>query len=79
MKDSKVLLSTDPRGRIIEGVISGALYPGMVVQITAVAMDGNGRHTWGVYDRDADGDHPQGPIGILLERGEGYDYQTAYS
>jgi len=79
MKGSKVLITEEPRGRIKAGIVSGALLPGTIVQKTAVAADGNGLHTWGVYDRAADGERPAGAYAILLERGEGYTYATAYT
>jgi len=78
MKGSKVLITEEPRGRIKAGIISGALLPGTIVQQTT-APDGNSLATWGVYNRSADGNRPAGPIAVLLERGEGYTYATAYT
>jgi len=80
MKGTRVLITEEPRGRFVEGVVSGTPAPGTIMQIkAATAMDGNGRHTWEAYNRDADGNRPQGPLAVLLERGEGYDYETAYA
>ena len=72
MRGSRVLISENPRGRFLEGIVDGTPKPGTLMQVAATAVDGNGRHTWGVYDRDADGDNPAGPLAVLLERGEGY-------
>ena len=79
MKGSKINITENPRGRQLEGIVSGTPKPGTLMQILAgTAMDGNGRHTWEAYNRDADGDNPAGPLAVLLERGEGYTYATAY-
>lgn len=79
MKGSKILLSEEPRGRFLEGVVSGTPLPGTIMQIVAgTAMNDRGRHTWEVYNRSADGEQPQGPFAVLLERGEGYIYSDAY-
>ena len=79
MRGSRVLISENPRGRFLEGIVDGTPKPGTLMQVAATAVDGNGRHTWGVYDRDADGDNPAGPLAVLLERGEGYTYESAYT
>lgn len=79
MRGNKILITENPRGRFIGGVISGTPLPGTIMQILAgTAVNGNGDHTWTAYNRSADGDNPQGPYALLLERGEGYDYETAY-
>jgi hypothetical protein len=72
MRGNKIVISDEPKGRFIEGIVDGTPKPGTWMQVSAVAVDGNGRHTWGVYDRNADGDNPAGPLAILCERGEGY-------
>lgn len=80
MKGSAVVISEEPRGRFVEGVVEGTPLPGTIMQRkAATAVDNNGRHTWVVYNRDADGDRPAGAIAVLLERGEGYTYETAYT
>lgn len=71
MRGNAILITEDPRGRRKEGVIDGTPKPGTLMQVMAVAVDANGHHTWGVYDRDADGDNPAGPLAVLLEKGEG--------
>lgn len=79
MRGSTVVITENPRGRFIEGVVSGTPKPGTIMQLTTTAVDGNGRHTWVVFNRDADGNRPAGPLAVLLERGEGYTYDTAYT
>lgn len=67
-KGNGILVSTDNRGRIMEGKVDGALLPGTVVQIKASTEPVSGlAFTWEAYNRAADGDRPQGPIGVLLE------------
>lgn len=79
MHGNKINITENPRGRFIGGVVSGTPLPGTIMQIEAgTAVNGNGDHTWVVFNRDADGDRPLGPLAVLLERGEGYDYETAY-
>lgn len=65
-RGSGIIVNAEPRGRFLEGIISGTPKPGTAMQIDfSVALQG-GRHTWVVYNRDADGNRPAGPIGILL-------------
>lgn len=54
--------------------------PGTILQIdTSVALKG-GRHTYKIYNRDADGDRPAGPLVVLLEdRLQGRLTTTAYA
>lgn len=81
MRGNAILITEDPRGKFLSGVIDGTPRPGMIMQVQATAVNSNGHHTWGVYDRDADGDNPAGPLAVLLEKGEGvapfsYDSST---
>lgn len=57
-----------PKGRFIEGIIDAGITPkpGTAMQIDpSQAMQG-GRHVWTLYNRDADGNMPKGPLAILL-------------
>ena len=72
MRGNTILITENPRGRTLQGIVDGTPKPGNIMQVMAVAVDANGNHTWGVYDRSADGDNPAGPLAVLLERGEGY-------
>jgi len=62
-----IIVSADPKGEFMEGYITTAEKPGTIVQIDpSVALKG-GRHTYVVYNRDADGDQPKGAFWVLLE------------
>jgi hypothetical protein len=77
MLGSKVLITGEPKGRVMNGLVSGTPKPGTVMQMKAATEPVSGRYTWEVYDQAADGNRPGGPIGVLLEKGEGYSYATA--
>lgn len=49
MGNNVVVIS--PHGRKLESIISGALQPGIVVQIQAATEPVNGRHTYEAYNR----------------------------
>jgi len=75
-----ILVSGHPGGRFLGGIISGTPKPGTVMQIKSATEKVGGLFTYEVYNRDADGDRPKGPIFILLEKkliGQGVD--SAYS
>lgn len=50
-----------------EGIVDGTPLPGTVMQIKAATATVGGRHTWEAFNRDADGNRPQGPLAILRE------------
>ena len=77
MLGSRVLITGEPKGRFIEGIVSGTPSPGTVMQIAAATEPVQGDYTWEVFNADADGDRRI--IAVLLERGEGYTYETAYT
>lgn len=62
-----IVLTPDPKGRMLECVIDGTPYPGTIMQIKNGVEPSGGRFTYEVYDRAADGDRSKGPIAILLE------------
>ena len=67
MRGNEIMVSANPQGKFVEGIISGTPYPGTIVQPdTSVALVG-GRQTWVVYDADADGGRPKGPFIVLRE------------
>lgn len=58
----------DPAG-MVEGIIGAGLSPkpGTIMQLqTGTALKG-GRHTWELYNGDADGGRPKGPFIVLRE------------
>ena len=64
---NSILVSNDARGRRRGGIIDGTPKPGTVMQLKANTVAVNGKWTYEVYNRAADGDRPQGAIWVLLE------------
>lgn len=64
-----IVVIADPKGNFLEGYIAAGQTPkpGTVMQIDPSVSLRGGRHTWTVFTRDADGDHPKGPLAILRE------------
>jgi hypothetical protein len=78
MRGSKIIVSSEPQGQLVEGLIATGETPkpGTIVQIDASVALNNGRHTWKIYNADADGGRPKGPYILLKEddlRGKTYD------
>lgn len=63
-KGNEIIVSAEPMGRFLEGIISGTPKPGTVMQIKAATEPVNGRHTWEVYNRVIDAN--RGLIAVLL-------------
>ena len=76
MLGNKVNITGTPIGHGFEGIVSGTPKPGTVMQLAAATEPVQGDYTWEVFNADADGDRRL--IAILLERGEGYTWETAY-
>lgn len=68
-RGNTIIVTADPQGVFMEGYIAtGATpKPGTIMQIDPTVALRGGRHTYKLYDRGADGDHPLGAIQILLE------------
>lgn len=81
-RGSLIVVSPFPKGHFVEGIIGAGLTPkpGTAVQLQpATALQG-GRHTWELYNADADGGRPKGPIIILTEDSlQGRPMTTAYA
>jgi hypothetical protein len=83
-RGNRTIVTADPKGQFEEGYVATGqtFYPGMVVQVDAsVALKG-GRHTYGVYNRDADGNMPAGPYYVVtgeLHLLVGLDQTVAYA
>lgn len=66
----------------VEGIIAAGETPkpGQVVQIQAATALQGGRHTWEIYNADADGGRPKGPYIVLTEDLlQGNDATVAYA
>lgn len=67
---NEIVVSANPHEQgFVEGIIGAGLtpYPGTAMQIDHTVALVGGRHTWVLYNRDADGNMPDGPIIILRE------------
>lgn len=72
-----IVMANDPRGRYIEGIISGTPKPGTVMQLDAGVEPVGGRHTWEVFNGAADGERTI--IAVLdIDKANGGTDDTAY-
>ena len=77
MVGNEIIVSSEPRGRFTEGVISGTPKPGTCMQVQAGTAMVGGRFTYEVYNADADGD--QRTVWVLLpDRLQGKLHTDAY-
>ncbi len=67
-RGNEIIVSANPRGVFTEGTLAAITpKPGTVLQIDVSAgIDSNGRFTFELYNADADGARPKGPLYILL-------------
>lgn len=68
-KGNNIIVSETHRGVKMEGTIAAGETPkpGQIVQIQASAgLDDNGRPKFEIYNADADGGRPKGPLFVLL-------------
>ncbi len=64
-RGNEIIVTADPKGQFETGYLDSAGYPGMIYQKNyATALIG-GRHTFTVYNRDADGNMPAGSYWVL--------------
>lgn len=63
-KGVEIVVTSNPKGMFLEGIISGTSKPGTQMQIKAAAAMVGGRPTWEPFNRAADGD--RGLVAILL-------------
>jgi hypothetical protein len=63
-KGNEIIVSAEPMGRFIEGIVHTALKPGTCVQIQAGTAPIGGRFEWEAYNPDADGN--QRLVAVLL-------------
>lgn len=75
MKGTKIILSGEPQGKFLEGVVSGTPKPGTVMELKNTVLKG-GEPTWQVWSK-ASGAY--GLIAVLMEdTAQGSIYSTAY-
>ena len=76
-KGNSIVLGNDPRGRFVEGTLTGALKPGVMVQIdVSEGLDANGRPTFEAFTA-ADG--VRQIVGILVPNNPGQLSTDAYA
>lgn len=63
-RGESIIITTNPQGRKLEGVVSGTPYPGTVMEIQTPYYQGN-RHLWRVYQPGTDGN--QRIVAVLIE------------
>lgn len=68
-RGNRIVVSADPKGKWVEGFIGAGLTPkpGTIMQIDHTISLKAGRHTWVLYNADADGGRPKGPYIVLCE------------
>ncbi len=64
MKGQNIVVSADPKGVFMEGIISGTPKPGTMMQIQAGTLPVNGRFTYEAVSRV---DGSKGPVFVLRE------------
>lgn len=78
MKGNEILISAEPNGRFLEGIVYGTPKPGTCMQIKAATEMVNGRFTWEVFNADADGN--QRLVAVLLPDAlQGKTFDDAYA
>jgi len=65
-KGTEIIVTANPRGVKAEGFVSGTPKPGTCMQVKAATEPVGGRHTWEVFNADADGNRRI--IAILLPK-----------
>lgn len=62
-----IIITPEPKGRFVGGICGAAIRPGVVCQIKAATAKINGRFTYELYNRAADGDRPGGPLWVSVD------------
>lgn len=63
-KGNEIIVSANPQGKFLEGIVSGTPKPGTMMEIVAGTAAVAGRFTWQVYQPGTDGDRRL--VAILL-------------
>ena len=80
MRGERIVISADPQGKFLDGIVYGTPKPGTVMQVRASAGidEATGRPTFEVFNRDFDGQH--GIMAVLCENDmEGDRATVAYA
>ena len=76
---NNIVISENPRGRFTEGIINGALQPGICLSISAATEPVGGRFDWGPYSVAGVQNGSQRLIAVLLaDSGQGKAATAAY-
>jgi hypothetical protein len=79
-RGSKIVVNADAKGAYEWGYVTTAEKPGTILQIDPSTALKHGKHTWVVYNRDADGNRPKGPFAVLdFDPYQGRTADTAYA
>lgn len=81
-KGNNIIVSANPRGVFMEGIVKTGEtpYPGQIVQIDISEATVGGRHTFEIYNADADGGNPKGAYFVVLEDAlQGKTAEDAYA
>ncbi len=81
-RGNEIVVSSCVYGHRVEGIIAAGETPkpGQIVQMDPTVALVGGRHTWKIYDRDADGDRPKGPFIVLThDQLQGKTISDAYA
>ena len=77
MKGNEIILTNNPQGDFLEGIISGTPKPGTCMQIQAGTAPKGGRHTYEAYNPTADTD-PRNIMVLLPDWRQGKTATDAY-
>lgn len=81
-RGNEIIVTANPKGNFLEGIIASGETPkpGTILQIDPTVALAGGRHTFKLYNRDADGNRPAGPFAVLLpDHLQGKIATTAYA
>lgn len=79
MLGNEIILSTEPRGVFLEGIMNGSnVLPGSLMALSSGEDPESGRHHWEPYDPAADGDRALIAI-LLADDYQGKTAEDAYS
>lgn len=65
-RGNKIILSANPQGKFLEGIVDGTPKPGTVMQIKT-PFSNNGRHEWEAYTTNSPQNGNRRLIAVLLE------------